>query len=65
LIHLAPTLAQELGPYGIRVNALSPGSVGDTDGWKEYRQDNPKEIETFEREELPLHRMVSMREVAT
>jgi 3-oxoacyl-[acyl-carrier protein] reductase len=64
LIHLAPTLAQELGPYGIRVNSLSPGSVGDTDGWKEYRHDHPKDFAKFVREEFPLHRLVSTREVA-
>jgi 3-oxoacyl-[acyl-carrier protein] reductase len=64
LIHLAPTLAQELGPYGIRVNTLSPGSVGDTEGWKEYRRDHPKEYAKFEREEFPLRRLVSTREVA-
>ncbi|MCI4352714.1 MAG: SDR family oxidoreductase [Thermoplasmata archaeon] len=64
LIHLAATLALELGPYGIRVNALSPGSVGDTDGWKEYRQMNPKVMEAFEKEEFPLHRMVTTQEVA-
>lgn len=64
LIHLAATLAQELGPYGIRVNALSPGSVGDTDGWEEYRRDNPTEFAALQREDLALHRLVTMKEVA-
>jgi 3-oxoacyl-[acyl-carrier protein] reductase len=64
LIHLAATLAMELGPYGIRVNSLSPGSVGDTDGWKEYRRDHPAEFAAFEREEFPLHRLVTAQEVA-
>jgi 3-oxoacyl-[acyl-carrier protein] reductase len=64
LIHLAATLAQELGPYGIRVNALSPGSVGDTDGWEEYRRKHPAEFAAFQRDELALHRLVTMKEVA-
>jgi 3-oxoacyl-[acyl-carrier protein] reductase len=64
LIHLAATLAQELGPYGIRVNALSPGSVGDTDGWVEYRRNHPTEFAAFERDELALRRLVTMKEVA-
>lgn len=64
LIHLAATLAQELGPYKIRVNSLSPGSTGDTDGWVEYRRENPKEFAKFLREDLPLHRLVTTREVS-
>jgi 3-oxoacyl-[acyl-carrier protein] reductase len=64
LIHLAATLAQELGPYRIRVNTLSPGSVGDTDGWAEFRRNHPAEFAAFERDELALHRLVTMKEVA-
>ena len=32
LVNLTKTLAQEFGPHGIRVNAVSPGPVG-TDLW--------------------------------
>jgi 3-oxoacyl-[acyl-carrier protein] reductase len=64
LIHLAASLAQELGPYGIRVNALSPGSVGDTEGWIEYRRDHPDDFAKFEREEFPRRRLVTTAEVA-
>jgi 3-oxoacyl-[acyl-carrier protein] reductase len=64
LIHLAATLAQELGPYRIRVNALSPGSTGDTEGWLEYQQKNPSEFAKFLREELPQHRLVTVEEVS-
>lgn len=64
LIHLAATLAQELGPYRIRVNALSPGSTGDTDGWVDYRRQHPDEFAAFEKDELPLRRLVTAQEVA-
>lgn len=64
LIHLAATLAQELGPYAIRVNALSPGSTADTDSWIEYRDKHPEEFARFEREELPLKRLVNLQQVA-
>ena len=64
LIHLAATLAQELGPYRIRVNALSPGSTGDTEGWLEYQREDPAEFAKFLKEELPLHRLVTVEEVS-
>jgi 3-oxoacyl-[acyl-carrier protein] reductase len=64
LIHLAATLAQEMGPYRIRVNALSPGSTGDTEGWLEYQREHPAEFARFLKEELPLRRLVTVGEVA-
>jgi len=64
LIHLAATLAQELGPYGIRVNALSPGSTGDTEGWLEYQREYPTQFAAFLKEDLPLRRLVTVAEVS-
>jgi 3-oxoacyl-[acyl-carrier protein] reductase len=64
LIHLAATLAQELGPYGVRVNALSPGSTADTDGWIEYARDEPEAFARFLEEDLPLRRLVTTQQVA-
>jgi 3-oxoacyl-[acyl-carrier protein] reductase len=64
LIHLAATLAQELGPYRIRVNALSPGSTADTQGWLEYQRESPTEFAKFLNEELPLHRLVTVEQVS-
>lgn len=64
LIHLAATFAQELGPHRIRVNAISPGSTGDTEGWQEYRREHPEEFAKFLREELPLRRLVTVDEVS-
>ena len=64
LIHLAATLAQELGPCRIRVNALSPGSTGDTEGWIDYQRNHPPEFARFLKEELPLNRLVTVAEVS-
>jgi 3-oxoacyl-[acyl-carrier protein] reductase len=64
VIHLAATLAQELGPYGIRVNALSPGSTADTEGWEDFQRRDPEAYEAFIRDELPLRRLVTTREIA-
>jgi len=64
LIHLAATLAQELGPYRIRVNALSPGSTADTEGWEDFCREDPAAYARFVSEECPLGRLVTTREVA-
>lgn len=64
-IHLAVTLAQELGPRGIRVNALSPGSVlFEGGGWDSFRRDHPERFAAFAREDFPAGRPVTLDEVA-
>lgn len=64
-IHLAATLAQELGPRNIRVNALSPGSVEfDGGGWAWVRENRPEEFARFAREDFPRGRLVTLQEVA-
>lgn len=63
-IHLAATLAQELGARGIRVNALSPGSVLFEDGgWDEFRRAYPERFAAFAREDFPAGRLVMLAEV--
>jgi NAD(P)-dependent dehydrogenase (short-subunit alcohol dehydrogenase family) len=37
-IHLAHTLARELGPEGVRVNAVSPGSILFEGAWERWRR---------------------------
>jgi 3-oxoacyl-[acyl-carrier protein] reductase len=63
-IHLAATLAQELGPRNIRVNALSPGSVlFDGGGWDQFGQTHPERLAAFAREDFPGGRLVTLDEV--
>jgi 3-oxoacyl-[acyl-carrier protein] reductase len=64
LIHLAASLARELGAYGIRVNAVSPGSMlipGKR--WDRMRREQPEEFARFAGE-VPGRRLVTPEEVA-
>jgi 3-oxoacyl-[acyl-carrier protein] reductase len=64
-IHLAHTLARELGPDGIRVNAVSPGSILFPGGsWERRRADDPEAFEAWVRAEFPLGRLGTVEEVA-
>lgn len=59
VIFATKTMALELGPYGIRVNSVSPGFI-DTDMWKKRDDKIREEV----RRETPLKRQGSPREVA-
>ena len=64
-IHLAATAAQELAPYGIRVNAVSPGSIMfPGGGWDSFKQQNPGDFDTFLRTQFPFGRLGHAAEVA-
>jgi 3-oxoacyl-[acyl-carrier protein] reductase len=64
-IHLAATLARELGPDGIRVNALSPGSIlFPGGGWDHRRQNEPEAFARWVEAEFPLGRLGRAEEVA-
>ncbi len=64
-IQLAASLAQELGPRNIRVNALSPGSVlFPGGGWDEFRAAHPASFAAFEANDFPRGRLVELQEVA-
>ena len=64
-IHLAHTLARELGPDGVRVNAISPGSILFEGGsWARRRDAEPAEFEAWVAREFPLGRLGTPKEVA-
>jgi 3-oxoacyl-[acyl-carrier protein] reductase len=64
-IHLAHTLARELGPDGIRVNALSPGSIlFEGGGWAQRRSAEPEAFAAWVEREFPLGRLGTPKEVA-
>jgi 3-oxoacyl-[acyl-carrier protein] reductase len=64
-IQLAATAAQELAPAGIRVNAVSPGSVMFPGGsWDRFQQQNPDDFAAFEATQFPLGRLGRPAEVA-
>ncbi len=63
-IHMVASLARELGPDGIRVNAVSPGSMlirGKR--WDRMREKDPAAFDRF-RDEFPGRELVDPREVA-
>ncbi|HWG64582.1 MAG TPA: SDR family NAD(P)-dependent oxidoreductase [Streptosporangiaceae bacterium] len=64
-IHLAATAARELAPAGIRVNAVSPGSILFPGGsWELFQRENPGEFEAFLKTQFPFGRMGRPEEVA-
>jgi 3-oxoacyl-[acyl-carrier protein] reductase len=64
-IHLAATAAQELAPLGIRVNAVSPGSIMFAGGgWDWFQRNNPEVFDAWLARELPHGRLGRPEEVA-
>ncbi len=65
LIHAARSLAWELGPKGIRVNAVSPGStLFPGGGWERTRAEQPENFAKFEAEDFPMKRLGTVEEIA-
>ncbi|RDJ22176.1 SDR family NAD(P)-dependent oxidoreductase [Bosea caraganae] len=65
LIHAARSLAWELGPKHIRVNALSPGSIlFEGGGWARRKAEMPDVMAAFETAEFPWGRLGSPEEIA-
>jgi 3-oxoacyl-[acyl-carrier protein] reductase len=64
-IQLAATAAQELAPAGIRVNAVSPGSILFPGGsWAAFQRDNPDDFAAFLATQFPYGRLGRPAEVA-
>jgi len=64
-IHLAATWARELGPDGVRVNAVSPGSILFEGGsWAARRDADPEAFAEWVRREFPHGRLGGPDEVA-
>jgi len=64
-IQIARSLALELAPESIRVNAVSPGSIlVPNGGWDRFRNEHPLEFQDFLRREMPGGRLGSPEEVA-
>jgi 3-oxoacyl-[acyl-carrier protein] reductase len=63
-ISLAKSMAQQLAPYNIRVNSVSPGSILFEGGsWWRRQQEHPVAIADFVRRELPFGRFGRPEEV--
>jgi 3-oxoacyl-[acyl-carrier protein] reductase len=64
-IHLAATAAQELAPAGIRVNAVSPGSIMfPGGGWDTFQRGDPEGFAAFQADQFPFGRLGTLPEVA-
>ena len=65
VISLVKSLAPELGPDGIRVNAVAPGSISFPGGsWERREKADPEGIADFVRREIPGGRFGRPEEVA-
>ncbi|GAA0266086.1 SDR family NAD(P)-dependent oxidoreductase [Cryptosporangium japonicum] len=63
-IHLAATLALELAPLNVRVNAISPGSIlFEGGGWAHLKANDPQRFENFRANEFPFGRLGHPEEV--
>ena len=64
-IQLAATAAQELAPAGIRVNAVSPGSIMFPGGsWEAFAREHPADFAAFLGTQFPFGRLGRPQEVA-
>lgn len=64
-IMYARSLGEQLAPFGIRANAVSPGSILFSGGsWDKRQHEMPDKIASFVKENFPLQRFGTVDEVA-
>ena len=62
---LATSMAHELAPFGITVNAVAPGSIlFPGGGWERRRRHDPEGIASFIDRDMPMGRFGRPEEVA-
>lgn len=65
LISFTKSLADEMIPYGIRINSIAPGSIlHETGNWKKRLEENPEQIKEFVKNEIPAGRFGTPEEIA-
>ncbi|MCF6139316.1 SDR family NAD(P)-dependent oxidoreductase [Pseudalkalibacillus berkeleyi] len=65
LISFTKSLADEVIPYGIRVNGVAPGAILHPSGnWQRRLDENPEKINQFVEDEIPAGRFGKAEEVA-
>lgn len=65
LLNYATNLARELGPQGVRVNAVAPGNVLFPGGtWERKLEEDRALVEDYVRDEVPLRRFGRPEEIA-
>jgi 3-oxoacyl-[acyl-carrier protein] reductase len=65
LISFTKSLADEVIPYGIRVNSIAPGSIlHETGNWKKRLEADPEGIKEFVEREIPAGRFGTPEEIA-
>ncbi len=65
LISFTKSFADEMIPYGIRVNSIAPGSIlHETGNWKKRLEADPGGIKTFIHNEIPAGRFGTPEEIA-
>lgn len=65
LLSFAKSLSNQLAPYNIRVNSISPGNVMFKNGtWDKKLKENTEAITTYIKDNVPLNRFAKPKDIA-